>query len=516
MPPGTKGFGAGRLAFFLVMAFFVGMSAAAAKYVAVVETEVDAQSGAAASAKADIRQVTAEIRRQAVKNLPRDKYSIMTSETVMAQGGATLVECAEENCVIALGSKIGADYIVRGIVSKLGAKLTLEAVMYETENGTLVASSDLVRAEKFEGLVENAATACAEMFKKFVNEQVSAPAPAPTPVPAVQYPYNVTAPPATATGNYNYAPPATTANTYSYNYARPAVENFTAGERWGTWFLNWLVPGLGSATVMKDWKGFGWQLGLAGLGYTLLGVGIGGLESGGSEEDAIAAMAIGEILLITNFTYNIVRSIRYDKPGGRDNGGTVDWYFAPKYQFPVGMPVSWGGFNMEGGVVWGNGAFFGLDFNFGYSSVGYDSDSSYSGNYTDGMFIGGGLNMGNVYDFGNQLQLVYGGSVGLWYGGERKNTGNQYDSYYYNYSSGYYYTRDYENYYYDTYNFLAPFVKLRWRFLELTYRGLLGVWEESRYGYRNNSSYSEYDDGFSWNSHQLMLGFYFETSNRRR
>jgi len=149
----------------ILVALLTAMPALAVKYVAVVETELDAQSGASANLnKAEVRQITAELRNVAVKNLPRDKYSIMTSETVYAQGSARLEECAEENCVIVLGSKIGADYIVRGIISRLGTSLTLSVEMYETEDGNLVATSGLVRAENVAELVDKAADVCANMY----------------------------------------------------------------------------------------------------------------------------------------------------------------------------------------------------------------------------------------------------------------------------------------------------------------------------------------------------------------
>ncbi|GBU21144.1 hypothetical protein R80B4_01033 [Fibrobacteres bacterium R8-0-B4] len=61
------------------------------KYVAVVETEIDAQSGAAAElTPADARQITAALRREAVENLPRGTYHIITTETVLSMGGAVL------------------------------------------------------------------------------------------------------------------------------------------------------------------------------------------------------------------------------------------------------------------------------------------------------------------------------------------------------------------------------------------------------------------------------------------
>jgi len=145
-------------------------STASIKYVAVVETEVDPASGASAELNsAEVRQLTAELRREAVKNLPNGKYNIMTQETVMSQGGAVLEECSDENCVIILGSKIGADYIVRGTISKFQTMFTLTVEMYETENGTMVASSDPVRSENIMGLLEKTAEVGGNMFRMFAN-----------------------------------------------------------------------------------------------------------------------------------------------------------------------------------------------------------------------------------------------------------------------------------------------------------------------------------------------------------
>jgi hypothetical protein len=149
-----------------------------------------------------------------------------------------------------------------------------------------------------------------------------------------------------------------------------------------------------------------------------------------------------------------------------------EWYFAPKYQLPVGTPVSWGGVNAEVGMIWGKWAFLGLDVSFGISG-------NLDGYYHEAA--GGiGLSLGNVYGFENHAQFVYGLSVGGW---KMDNMGEDK---------------------YNAFDFLAPFVKLRLSFFELTYRGLLGY---DDYGYKEN---------FGWNSHQLMLGFYFATSKRKR
>jgi len=167
------------------------------KNVAVVEAEVDAQSGADASLNpAEVRQITAVLRKEAVKNLPQGKYNIMTTETVMSQGSAVLEECSDENCVIKVGAAIGADYIVRGTVSKFGNMLTVSVDMYETNDGNLVASSELVRSENIVELLDRTAGASAEMYRVFENPKsagvkqtvvyqtpVQTPTPTPTPKP---------------------------------------------------------------------------------------------------------------------------------------------------------------------------------------------------------------------------------------------------------------------------------------------------------------------------------------------
>jgi TolB-like protein len=359
--------------FFLITVFFVGISTAGVKYVAVVETDVDASSGASDELKsAEVREITAELRRQATENLPRDKYNVMTSETVQSMGGAVLEECAEENCVIALGSQIGADYIVRGTISKFQTRFTLAIELYETENGTLVVSSEAVRSENLGELLDKAATASANMYKKFA--------------------------------------------------------------------------------------------------------GVKGAERESKAETEVIAKEF--------------KSITTKKR-------KLDYYIAPKYQFPVGTPVSWGGVNVEGGLVWGNGVFLGLDLNFGMNDVsGWDFFNRDLGS-TGRILAGVGISLGNVYNLLNQLQFVYGVSAGLWVAG----------AYPYTY-------KEYDNAGSITYNCLAPFIKLRWDFVELTYRGLLG-WKDMTYGeLGENRQRKEYP--FDLSNHQLMLGLYFAINKREK
>jgi formylglycine-generating enzyme required for sulfatase activity len=152
--------------------FAVTPATAGVKYVAVVETEIDMNPAEAAKLeRSEVRLITDELRSTAVNALPQDRYSVMTTETVMAQSGPVLSECAEENCIITLGSKIGADYIVRGKLGKIGTLFTLSVSMFDTEDGFLVGTSKAIRSEKLVDLLEKAAGACADMYKKLAIAQ---------------------------------------------------------------------------------------------------------------------------------------------------------------------------------------------------------------------------------------------------------------------------------------------------------------------------------------------------------
>jgi len=76
-------------------------------------------------------------------------------------------------------------------------------------------------------------------------------------------------------------------------------QDFTAGQRWGTFFLN-IMPGVGSFTVMHDLGAGIWQLILTALG-TGISVGI------GNPTPVIVGLSI-------NLIINIARSAGYHKP----------------------------------------------------------------------------------------------------------------------------------------------------------------------------------------------------------
>jgi len=108
-------------------------------------------------------------------------------------------------------------------------------------------------------------------------------------------------------------------------YERDTYENFTTGQRWATWGLNWMLPGVGSLLVMSDWTGAITQWVLLGGGLVMaVGLGIDYEEeecysssysySCGEIATPNGFFTAGVLMIVAGGVYNIVRSASYDKP----------------------------------------------------------------------------------------------------------------------------------------------------------------------------------------------------------
>jgi len=197
----------------------------------------------------------------------------------------------------------------------------------------------------------------------------------------------------------------------------------------------------------------------------------------------------------------------------------VDYYVAPHYLWMSDIPT---GGDVEVGLIWGNGAFFGIDFGIGFSKYQHKlfdeetnkfSETEVEDNKHNCAWLGGGFSLGNALNLPGQLQFLYGGTLGVWlvnYGDRYKVVGASRDGAII-VSEGL-----------TNLDFLAPFVKLRWRYVELSYRCLLGVSKKDvgfktaapeafASAYKKKSSDSEFTA-----DHQLTLGLHFATSKRDR
>jgi hypothetical protein len=95
-------------------------------------------------------------------------------------------------------------------------------------------------------------------------------------------------------------------------------KNFTNRQRYGTWGLNTVAPGLGSILIMEDWEGARNQWLYFGIGAGAIWglVAKGGIDTGPSSFDIGGVMLLmaGAFYLGQNFVYNITRSAYYDNP----------------------------------------------------------------------------------------------------------------------------------------------------------------------------------------------------------
>jgi hypothetical protein len=66
------------------------------------------------------------------------------------------------------------------------------------------------------------------------------------------------------------AMPAPNSASIQSSSVQSQYENFTSGQRWGTFGLNLLVPGAGSIAIMQDWVGAVPQWVLVGGGIALI------------------------------------------------------------------------------------------------------------------------------------------------------------------------------------------------------------------------------------------------------
>jgi len=109
---------------------------------------------------------------------------------------------------------------------------------------------------------------------------------------------------------------------------------FTPGQRFGTFGLNWLLPGLGSFVIMRDTFGGVFQVICGGTGFILMVVGFIGREvyvpgrpspmPGGGNlpgfydwEPIYPALIIGSLLMATQGIFNIVRSATFRRNAPR-------------------------------------------------------------------------------------------------------------------------------------------------------------------------------------------------------
>ncbi|MDR3001572.1 MAG: hypothetical protein LBU89_09935 [Fibromonadaceae bacterium] len=266
--------------------------------------------------EAELRYITQEIRRQAVNNLPpRPDYNIMTEQAIMAQGDAVLQECEEENCMVVFGEKVGADYIIKGTVSKFRNNFVLTINIYETKKGMLVASSDPIENSDIANFIPEIGRVTPALFKKLMDSNPELIARRQAEAPKVEYVY------------------------VNKPEKKKSYGNFSAGERFEAWAINLVLPGYGSSVIMNREGGVVTAQATLG-GFAVASAIAGGITIAvansypeGSDSDLYIGageicLAVAAALYGISFLINTYSSITYDKPGSYMAGLTDNFHFA--------------------------------------------------------------------------------------------------------------------------------------------------------------------------------------------
>lgn len=102
-----------------------------------------------------------DVLRGAALSLPPSHYLVMTRESVLdfLPPGADLGKiCSEANCEVALGRKLGADYVVSGELLRFGGRLKASVKLHDTQSGALMGrhSAEATSVAEMEGALASA------------------------------------------------------------------------------------------------------------------------------------------------------------------------------------------------------------------------------------------------------------------------------------------------------------------------------------------------------------------------
>ena len=153
----------------LCISFFLAIAAHSQQMrVAVISTVDDVDS----LQYTDLNFLTGKLREIAGKVLPKDRYGIMTQESIVDRMGSqerAEKECREASCLADLGRKISAAYIAQGHIGRFGGMLTLKVELYNSKSGNLVGTFNEISKDLFTlaTIVDNKAP---DLFREIMKE----------------------------------------------------------------------------------------------------------------------------------------------------------------------------------------------------------------------------------------------------------------------------------------------------------------------------------------------------------
>jgi hypothetical protein len=295
--------------------------------------------------------LTDKVREIATKNLPIENFNILKQDVITKMIGEEELyrSCKEGVCIGDLAKKTNANYGARCDVVKLDDGLVLKFELYSVNEDAIFETFTDYDTKDFRGMLAVLEARLPDVFKKMVGalerelardkEKERQQQEAKTNAQTVEE-YKLTPQPEPSPAEYAVQPKqqpqeqqkpeqekviAGSARKTGSAKVKSVIDksmDFTTGERWGTWALN-IVPGLGSAVIMKDYKGAIINASLAGSGIVMIFFIAMSRDGDGhyTIRDYNTRMTIGEIGGVLGVgvgsAWNIYRSITYHHPDSR-------------------------------------------------------------------------------------------------------------------------------------------------------------------------------------------------------
>lgn len=153
-----------RLRFAGLISLFFAIAAYGQERVAIIQTVDDLDS----IGISELAYLTDRLRETAVNVLPKQRYGVMTTESIIAFLGTqerAAKECKEANCLAELGRKVNAAYVAQARVGRFGGNLTIKTELYNSQSGNLVGSF-IGDAKDIFGLLAIIDEKAKDLFKK--------------------------------------------------------------------------------------------------------------------------------------------------------------------------------------------------------------------------------------------------------------------------------------------------------------------------------------------------------------
>jgi len=107
--------------------------------IAIINTVDDGNSVAIS----DLAYLTNKLRETATNVLPKQRYGVMTTESIVAFLGSQerlIKECKAASCLAELGRKVSADYVAQARVGRFSEQLSINFELYNTKSGIMIGS----------------------------------------------------------------------------------------------------------------------------------------------------------------------------------------------------------------------------------------------------------------------------------------------------------------------------------------------------------------------------------------